>query len=354
MELSEQLGKEIISMLSAYIDVPINLMDPSGKIVASTDQGRVSQLHGGAKKVIETKQEQIIHESDVEDLSNVKPGVNLPIFHRDELAGVVGLTGSPEDVMQAAGMTRGSVEIALEQVYQQRQVFYQERQWNNWVQQLLHPIKMDEEFLIQEATYTLNVDVKQNWQVLVLCLSNHFEWCERIRQLLTSQGQHPLFVVPHQENEVIAALPDQNDSIIIEDILKELHTIDVSAGIGGAEYGIAGLRRSYFQAVDAIHLTDKKYSYSKDVQMERLLYHIDPEILNEVTKGYQNRLNQLEKVYKETLICYFASNLRVNRTAADMHIHRNTLVYRLEQIHKKTGLNPKVFKEAIILQALLL
>ncbi|UOR13495.1 CdaR family transcriptional regulator [Halobacillus amylolyticus] len=353
MELTKQLGEEIISRLSQYIDVPINLMDPSGKIVASTDESRFDQLHGGAQNVIDSQEAQIIHDDDVERFSNVRPGVNLPIFHRGSLAGVVGLTGNPNDVMQAAGMTRGSVEIALEQIYIQRQAFYQERQWNNWVQQLLHPIKMDEEYLLNEATYTLGVDVKANWQVVILQVTNHFEWSERVRQILNTQGYQPLFVVPHQEKEVIVALPYKNSSIVVEEVFKKLEATDVSIGVGTHEYGLAGLRCSYFKAVDAIKLGRKKFSYSEQVQMKRLLYHIDPTILEELTKEYQIRLEKLENAYMDTLECYFASNLKVNRTSADMHIHRNTLVYRLEQVHKKVGLDPRVFKDAIILQALL-
>ncbi|UOQ92459.1 helix-turn-helix domain-containing protein [Halobacillus shinanisalinarum] len=353
MELTKQLGEEIIARLSQYIDVPVNLMDPSGKIVASTDDSRLYQLHGGAQNVIESQEPQIIHDDDVERLSNVKPGVNLPIFHRGFLAGVVGLTGNPDEVMQAAGMTRGSVEIALEQIYIQRQAFYQERQWNNWVQQLLHPIKMDEDYLLNEATYTLGVNVNVNWQVVILHLTNHFEWSERVRQILNTQGYQPLFVVPHQEYEVIVAFPHEGKTIVVEEVFKELEGTNVSVGVGGYEYGLAGLRRSYFQAVDAIKLGRDKFSYSEQVQMKRLLYHIDPMIFEELTKEYQTCLGKLEDIYVATLECYFASNLKVNRTSADMHIHRNTLVYRLEQVHKKVGLDPRVFKDAIILQALL-
>jgi carbohydrate diacid regulator len=37
-----------------------------------------------------------------------------------------------------------------------------------------------------------------------------------------------------------------------------------------------------------------------------------------------------------------------------MNLHRNTLLYRLQKIGELTGLNPKVFKDAMQLQIALL
>ncbi|MGI8315931.1 CdaR family transcriptional regulator [Halobacillus mangrovi] len=348
MELTDQLGKEIIRRLSKYIDVTINLMNAKGKIVASTDPNRIDQLHGGAQTVIETTESQFITKENIDCYSNVKPGANLPIFHRGKLAGVVGLTGDPEHVVQAAGMTQGSVEIALEQIFIQRQAFYQERQWSHWLQRLLQDGEMDHEDLESEAKFTLRVDVHQIWQVGIFQSDNPFELAENLRKNL--HPYNPLFVLPFQENRVIVPFP-------YDDFPIKLSAIDgVKIGIGEPGYSVAGVRSSYYQAKEAIELSGEygKIVYSKELEMERLLNFKDSLTYDEVTKVYRQRFTQLEQAYIETLTSYFDNDLKMSRTAEALHIHRNTLIYRLDQIHKKIDLDPRKFKDAILLQSILL
>ncbi|WP_181347804.1 sugar diacid recognition domain-containing protein [Thalassobacillus sp. CUG 92003] len=354
--LTKELGNEIIQRLSEYIECPINLMNASGKIVASTDNDRVEQLHGGAEKVIEYLEPQSINHEDVDQFSNVKPGVNLPIFHRGQLAGVVGLTGKPEEVVQAAGMTRGSVEIALEQIYVQRQSFYQERLWSHWLQQLFHPSSFDEHHVQQEATYTLNVETGTWWCVVVFVTKNHFDMAERIRSLFEEEHLNPLFVMPYQESSIITALP-------VTEVMSSLYELghnnvgqDVRVGLGDRGYGIRGIRQSYFQAWEALDLSDQDVTvaYSGDYEMERVLNSVDETVYQDVAAKYRERLETLDHLYTATLDCYFKRNFKQNLTAETLHIHRNTLVYRLEQVKQKTGLDPRVFNQAIILQVLLI
>ena len=347
MELTDQLGREIINRLSKYINVPINLMNPQGKIVASTDPARVGQSHGGAIAVIETTESQFITDEDVTHYANVKPGANLPIFHRDKLAGVVGLTGPPDQVTQAAGMTQGSVEIALEQIYIQRQAFYQERQWNHWLQQLLNE-EIDRDELIREASYTLRIDVNRTWQVLVFQAKDPFELAESLKSMFHHKDY--LFILPYQDNMVIAAILFTETSIPFPD------HIHLSIGVGEPGFSIDGIRKSFKQACEAIKLSDRKGEpvYSRDLQMERLLYNVDPRTFLEVTEIYQNRLQHLEQIYHTTLTHFFKQDMKMNRTAEVLHIHRNTLIYRLDQLTRKVGLDPRHFKDAVILQSILL
>ena len=346
MELTEQLGQEIIHRLSAYITVPINLMNAQGIIVASTDSTRVNQLHGGAQTVIDTGEPQFITAGDLDRYLNVKPGANLPIFHRGKLAGVVGLTGEPDQVTQAAGMTQGSVEIALEQIFLQRQAFYQERQWSHWLQQLLSQDEFNTEELAREAEYTLRVDVHKSFRVAIFQSKQPFQLSEELRQILDSHD--PLFVLPYQEDMVIAPLPQKHKD------LPKLSTVKISVGEPG--YAVSGIRRSFQQAKACLEIAGRQGEivYSDVLKMERLLYRKNSHVYQEITEVYRSRLFQLEHSYLLTLESYFTYNLKTNQTADHLHIHRNTLIYRLDQITKKVGLDPRNFREAILLQSILI
>lgn len=347
MELTAQLGQEIIHRLTRYIDVPINLMDPHAKIVASTNPDRINQPHGGAQYVIEKLTPLRFSSEEASRYINTKPGVNLPIFHRGELAGVVGLTGEPDEVFQAAGMTQGSVEIALEQLYIQKQAFYQERQWNYWFHRLTSNENVLVEELEKEALYTLQADVKKTWQVLVFQIKSPYEHSDSIRQKIKKRGA-PLFVLPYKENFIVAAIPFEEKPLMLD--------FNGKVGVGEPGYSVTGIRKSFYQAMQAIEIDHEQslIVYSASLKMERLLSHIESSTYEDVTLPYANRLHKLEESYSHTLRTFFKNNLKMNQTAADLHIHRNTLIYRLEQIHKKVGLDARNFKDAVILQAILI
>ncbi|MGR9048737.1 CdaR family transcriptional regulator [Halobacillus faecis] len=346
MELTDHLGQEIIHRLSKYIDVAINLMDPTGKIVASTDSVRINQVHGGAQRVIETLEAQQITKEISDHYSNTKPGVNLPIFHRGELAGVVGLTGDPDQVFQAAGMTQASVEIALEQLYIQQQSFYQERQWNHWFHRLISDGETED--LEKEALYSLRADLKKAWQVLVFQTPSPFEFAERLRIQAEQLQLSPLFILPYQENSVVMPLPFQEHFPPIK--------TDGPAAVGEPGYSAKGIYTSFQQASQTIEIAGKsgKIIHSGTFKVERLLSSITKETYIEITEPYANRLKRLETPYVETLDSFFKNDLKMNRTADELHVHRNTLHYRLDQVHKKVGLDARNFKDAIILQAILI
>ena len=48
-----------------------------------------------------------------------------------------------------------------------------------------------------------------------------------------------------------------------------------------------------------------------------------------------------------TINKFFQNNLNIAETSRQLHMHRNTLIYRLEQIQKRTGLDLRTFEDAM-------
>ena len=55
-----------------------------------------------------------------------------------------------------------------------------------------------------------------------------------------------------------------------------------------------------------------------------------------------------------TISRFFENSLNVSETSRQLFIHRNTLVYRLDKIQKVTGLDLRVFDDAITFKIALL
>ena len=55
----------------------------------------------------------------------------------------------------------------------------------------------------------------------------------------------------------------------------------------------------------------------------------------------------VSEVKGEKINKFFENSLNVSETSRQLYIHRNTLVYRLDKLQKSTGLDLRVFEDAI-------
>lgn len=81
-----------------------------------------------------------------------------------------------------------------------------------------------------------------------------------------------------------------------------------------------------------------------------------PEIGDRLLRLFDRRQLQVllqNQELKHTLECFFTNNLNLSDAAQKLFIHRNTLIYRLNKIHKATGYDPRSFEDAMNLSALM-
>ena len=57
--------------------------------------------------------------------------------------------------------------------------------------------------------------------------------------------------------------------------------------------------------------------------------------------------DQFDEETLTTINKFFENNLNVSETSRQLYIHRNTLVYRLDKLEKSTGLDLRIFDDAI-------
>lgn len=353
MRITSELGLEIIKRVARYTDVDINIMDLNGEIVASTDENRIGEIHSGAVEVLKTENDLFIDERVLDEYPGTKQGVNLPIKHKSKIEGVVGVSGKPSDVCNLTGLIRSTVEIIMEQLHIERLGYYEERQWSYWLQQLLHPSGFDKERLEQEAEYSLKVNIHSDFRVIVLAGENNHDVVEAIRREIRGMKLEALFVLPFADNEIQICLP--GDFKRVEDLCQTfLKWVNEKCkiGIGESGFGVSGIRNSYMQAKQALFFSGKeaKITSCSDWELERLIMTMEKEESKNICIKYEQLLTQLDRIYIDTIDIFLKLNLSVKKTAEFLHVHRNTLLYRFDQIHKKVGLDPRLFHDACILR----
>ena len=129
-------------------------------------------------------------------------------------------------------------------------------------------------------------------------------------------------------------------------------------GVGSFYRGKDGAMLAYEEARRALNL-------ALSIGEQRQLYHIDDlgmiaTLAGGNKKWQDNFVRRLlvklltEEYLLETLEVFFDKNMSLTKTAQQIKIHRNTLLYRLDKIKKVTGLDPRKFNDAMELKVALI
>ena len=171
------------------------------------------------------------------------------------------------------------------------------------------------------------------------------------------------FVTAVDEKHVILvrALEITDDYQQLEQIARELvDTLNMEAMVSvRIAYGtiiseLKDVSKSYKEAgmaleVGRVFYADKNILAYNELGIGRLIHQLPASLcgmfLNEVFEG--NTADQFEDEELITVYTFFDNNLNISETARQLYVHRNTLVYRLEKIQKRTGLDVRVFEDAL-------
>ncbi|NLD48192.1 MAG: PucR family transcriptional regulator [Clostridiaceae bacterium] len=153
---------------------------------------------------------------------------------------------------------------------------------------------------------------------------------------------------------------DKTSKIIVDTLSTELMA-RVKVGIGTVAENIKDIGRSFKEAqmallIGGIFDNEKSVINYNRLGIGRLIFQLPTTLcklfLNEVFKDGSFESLDSETMY--TIQKFFENNLNVSETSRQLYIHRNTLVYRLDKIQKSTGLDLRMFDDAIIFKVAML
>ncbi len=162
--------------------------------------------------------------------------------------------------------------------------------------------------------------------------------------------------VDDTDEESVVTLLKKSHKAIFEP-LKNFHITSLAVGLGNSYGGIRGLIDAYREANLALEFGSRLWGDS------RSYYFRDLGILSILGEGNREKEMQyadqlLGKLTNEDLVrtleCFFEQNLNLTETAEKMKIHRNTVIYRLNQITTILGVDPRIFEQAMSIKIALL
>ena len=367
--LSASLAQQIARDTSDVIGYNVLITDDRGIVIGSGDTSRLGSFHEASVEVLESQQAAWHTAAEASRLRGVKPGMTLPIVIDGEAVGTVGITGSPRQVRRFGLVVRRQTEILLQESVELRSRLLRERALEELVRDVgsFDPDVVDPAFLVARAR-ELGFDLTVPRTVLFVDVDEPVPVGtgnggvpdvatlrpEVLRTLRETFG--PADLVAAMTSGRFAVLPvlTGHRGAAAEDRLRlaqlavttiaSYHGFASRAGAGGAARGIASLREAYADAGDALRLGMGCEPGGSAYVIDGLRGH---QVLAAVGLRARSRLVSVVAgplatqadwpELRGTLIAWCESGFNLVRTAQVLHIHRNTLIYRLEKVERLTG-----------------
>ena len=147
---------------------------------------------------------------------------------------------------------------------------------------------------------------------------------------------------------------EQYARCIIDNLQTEA-MINAWVGYSDPAESFLDFRSRYQQACTALQIgtvfyDEERVFYYRHLGLGRIIQQLSPELCDlflEEVLGEHAEV-ELDEETLATINHLFDNNLNISETARQLFIHRNTLVYRLERIEKKLGLDIRTFEDAML------
>ena len=341
--ISNQILQNTIEGLKSITRIDLCIMDTDGKVLASTFSGA------------EGHEEAVCSFVDSPADSQVVSGYQFfKVYDDSRLEYVLIVNGGSEDVYMIGKIAAFQIQNLL--------VAYKERfDKDNFIKNLL----LDNLLLVDIYNRAKKLHIETDVRRIVFIIETKHEKdnsaLETVRTLFATKTKDFITAVD-EKNIILVKEVKPNETYedmdktakVILDMLNTEAMTKVHVAFGTVVGEIKEVSRSYKEAkmaldVGKIFYSDQNVVAYNRLGIGRLIYQLPIPLckmfIKEIFGGKSP--DDFDEETLSTINKFFENSLNVSETSRQLFIHRNTLVYRLDKIQKSTGLDLRIFEDAI-------
>ncbi len=341
--ISNQILQTTIDGLKGITRIDLCICDTEGKTLATT----FSET--------EIDESAVLAFADSPADSQVVQGYQFfKVFDEHQLEYVLLARGGSEDVYMVGKMAAFQIQNLL--------VAYKERfDKDNFIKNLLldnlllvdiynRAKKLHIETSVRRVVYIIETKNEKDTNALETVRSI---FAGRTKDFITAVDEKNIILVREvKANETYEEL--EKTANVILDMLNTEAMAQVHVAFGTVVNEIKEVSRSYKEAkmaldVGKIFYSDRNVNAYSRLGIGRLIYQLPLPLcrmfIREIFDGKSP--DEFDDETLTTINKFFENSLNVSETSRQLYIHRNTLVYRLDKLQKSTGLDLRVFEDAI-------
>ena len=341
--ISNQILQNTIEGLKAIARVELCVMDVDGKAAAMTTE-EMERCGRAAAEFAESP-------ADSQEIQGYQ---YFKIFDEQQLEYILVAGGVGEDVYMVGKMVTFQIQNLL--------IAYKERfDKDNFVKNLLLDNLLLVDIYSRAKKLHIQTDVRR---VALIVETDNVKDCNALESVRAYFGVN---------NKDFITAVDENNVIVVKDLSEDDSPREIERCAGAVA---AYLRKESFKNVRVAHGTGVNEikgvsSFYKEAKMAldvgkiffgerdviayselgigRLIYQLPIPLCKMFIKEIFDGKSP-DEFDEETLVTinkFFENSLNVSETSRQLFIHRNTLVYRLDKLQKSTGLDLRIFEDAI-------
>lgn len=341
--ISNQILQNTIEGLKAITRIDLEVMDTDGKTLATTFT-EPGDYGNAVLSFVESPAE-----------SQVIQGFQFfKIYDEHQLEYILIANGGSEDVYMVGKIAAFQIQNLL--------VAYKERfDKDNFIKNLL----LDNLLLVDiyNRAKKLHIDTEVKRVIFIVETSHErdISALDSLRSVLGGKSRDFITAVDEKNIIVVKELgandgyPEMDKTAHeILDLLKSEGEENVRIAYGTIVNDIKEVSKSYKEAklaldVGKIFFDEKEVIAYSALGIGRLIYQLPIPLckmfIREIFEGKSP--DEFDEETLTTINKFFENSLNVSETSRQLYIHRNTLVYRLDKLQKSTGLDLRVFEDAI-------
>ncbi|TCP31313.1 CdaR family transcriptional regulator [Scopulibacillus darangshiensis] len=386
MRILEYIAQDIADKTHAILGCPISITDKEGYIIGSTDRSRLGIFHRPSLEVL--KKNKMVN-CKLQEGNDILPGVSVPLLFNNKPIGVVGIVGDPQEMSKYVQLVKSQVEMMCQEAFKTEMLELESKMIEVMVKQIIHCKQGETTDHILQYAKLLDYNLESEYTCMLIdieCLFIQEDKATGNKEKLPQQHlQRDVvdfmnLIFRDSKDDIISLInPDRfivikaktsekNQSSFIRSLkakqqkfngfLASKHHFSSAISVGDTKKGISGISESYHNAAKAMKAGKKSgqvpriFLYNdrdmtlKLLPMELITEGLKNKILNIVTPLIEQDQNH---VLSSTFISYCKCNMNLSKTARTIHVHRNTIIYRLEKICELTALETSNFEHCMLL-----
>lgn len=341
--ISNQILQNTIEGLKTIARVDFCVMDTDGKEAAST----AASMSGCESETVEFAKSPA-------DSQEIQGYQYFKIYDEQQLEYVLIAAGTGEDVYMVGKMAAFQIQNLL--------VAYKERfDKDNFIKNLLLDNLLLIDIYSRSKKLHIQTDVKRVVMIIETASGKDSNILEAMRSFFGSNSKDFITAVDEKNVIVVKDLSEGDGAKEIEKAAGSMEAFLEKEGMTGIHiaYGtvvkeIKEVSRSYKEAkmamdVGKIFFDERNIIAYSELGIGRLIYQLPIPLckmfIKEIFGGKSP--DEFDEETLTTINKFFENSLNVSETSRQLFIHRNTLVYRLDKLQKSTGLDLRVFEDAI-------
>ena len=341
--ISSQILQNTIDELHTITRVDFSIMDVEGNEVASTIPTDYISSQAIAQFADSPADSQVVQNAHF-----------FKTYDEKALEYVLISKGSGEDAYMLGRVAVSEIQNLI--------IAYKERfDRNNFIQNLL----LDNMLLIDIYNRAKKLHIETEVRRIVYLIETKYEKDNTAMEIVKGlfSGKTKDFITAVDEKSIILVQElkegesyEQVDETakMLRDMLNTEAMSDVKIAYGTIVNEIRQVSRSYKEAklaldVGKIFYMERSIIAYNTLGIGRLIYQLPLPLCQMFMKEVftEAKPDSFDEETLTTINKFFENSLNVSETARQLYIHRNTLVYRLEKLQKSTGLDIRVFDDAL-------